>query len=148
MKCLGCQLVQKELPVYVIYEDEWVVAILDHAPYNEGHALILPKQHICELNELNQHQLLAIGKASQLISEAIQSLYSSDGITVFQNGGMFNELNHYHMHLIPRYKDQNFADFYTEVHEPEVSKFNFAETMLRLRSAIEKEKANTISRDF
>lgn len=122
--------------------------MLNHTFYNEGHALILSKQHIRELNELNWHCLLATRKASRLISEAIQSLYFSEGIIVFQNGGMFNELNHYPMYWIFRYNDQNFANFYTEVWELKVSKFNFTETMLRLRSAIEKEKANTNSWDF
>ena len=44
---------QKELPLCIIYEDEWIIAMLNHTFYNEGHALILSKQHIRELNELN-----------------------------------------------------------------------------------------------
>lgn len=31
-----------------------------------------------------------------------------NGITICQNGGFFNELTHYHMHVVPRYKNQSF----------------------------------------
>jgi histidine triad (HIT) family protein len=53
-------------------------------------------------------------KASILLSKAIKKLYHPDGITICQNGGVFNELTHYHMHVVPRYKGQSFADFYSE----------------------------------
>lgn len=48
-----------------------------------------------------------------LLSKAIKRLFNPDGITICQNGGIFNELTHYHMHVVPRYKDQSFATFYT-----------------------------------
>ncbi|WP_346719798.1 HIT family protein [Metasolibacillus fluoroglycofenilyticus] len=44
MNCLGCHLANKKAPVYVIFENEHVCCILDCAPYNEGHVLILPKK--------------------------------------------------------------------------------------------------------
>ncbi|KOO44309.1 HIT family protein [Priestia koreensis] len=112
MPCLGCQLASKELPVYVVFEDEHVCCILDHDPFNEGHVMILPKQHIHDVDELNDQTSLAIMKASRLLSKALKRLFNPDGITFAQNGGIFNELSHYHMHAVPRYKEQSFADFY------------------------------------
>lgn len=53
-------------------------------------------------------------KASKIISKAIKKLFQPDGITLFQNGGIFDELTHFHMHIVPRYEGQNFADFYIE----------------------------------
>jgi diadenosine tetraphosphate (Ap4A) HIT family hydrolase len=53
-------------------------------------------------------------KASKVISTAIKELYNPDGITVTQNGGIFNELGHYHMHVVPRYRGQSFANFYSD----------------------------------
>ncbi|MCM3005203.1 HIT family protein [Priestia koreensis] len=112
MPCLGCQLANKELSVYVVFEDEHVCCILDHDPFNEGHVMILPKQHIHDVDELNDQTSLAIMKASRLLSKVIKQLFNPDGITFAQNGGIFNELSHYHMHAVPRYKEQSFADFY------------------------------------
>ena len=53
-------------------------------------------------------------KASILISKPIKEVYTPDGITICQNGGIFIELDHYNMHIVPRYQGQSFADFYKE----------------------------------
>lgn len=46
----------------------------------------------------------AIMEASIKISRAIKQIYAPDGITICQNGGKFNDLSHYHMHITPRLK--------------------------------------------
>lgn len=53
-------------------------------------------------------------EASILLSKVIKELYHPDGITICQNGGVFNELTHYHMHIVPRYKGQSFSTFYSD----------------------------------
>lgn len=82
--------------------------------FNEGHVLILPKKHIYDVEELDEDTALSIMKASMLISKAIKRLFNPNGITICQNGGIFNELTHYHMHVVPRYKNQSFANFYSD----------------------------------
>jgi diadenosine tetraphosphate (Ap4A) HIT family hydrolase len=114
IECLGCSLANKELPINIVYEDDYVTCFLDHDPFNEGHTLILPKQHFVDVDELDDETASAIMSASILLSKALKQLYKPDGITVTQNGGIFNELAHYHMHVVPRYEEQSFADFYNE----------------------------------
>ncbi|MEH7011675.1 HIT family protein [Neobacillus niacini] len=114
MECLGCNLANQNLPVHVVFEDEYVCCFLDYEPYNEGHILILPKIHVHDVEELDENTANSIMKASILLSKAIKRLFNPDGITICQNGGIFNELTHYHLHVVPRYKDQSFADFYSD----------------------------------
>lgn len=76
--------------------------------------MILPKEHFEDVDELDIDTANAIIQASRLISKAIKELYKPDGITICQNGGIFSELSHFHMHVVPRYKHQSFADFYLE----------------------------------
>lgn len=113
-ECLGCALANQDLFVHVVYEDEFVCCFLDHDPFNEGHALILPKKHFRYVDEFDPQTAIAIMEASQLLSKAIKKLFNPDGITICQNGGKIDELSHYHMHVVPRYKNQSFASFYTE----------------------------------
>ncbi|GER66755.1 HIT family protein [Weizmannia acidilactici] len=135
--CLGSELANKKLPVYVVYEDEYVTCILDHAPFNDGHTLILPKKHFKDVEELNVDTANAIMKASILVSKAIKLLYKPDGITICQNGGIFNELTHYHMHIVPRYENQSFSDFYLEDETENDNKVkNLRDVMLKLQEAI------------
>lgn len=77
----------------------------------------MPKKHVHYFYELDEQTANSIMHAAQMISLAIKQLYSPDGITVCQNGGSFDELTHFHMHVIPKYKGENFADFYTEEEE-------------------------------
>jgi histidine triad (HIT) family protein len=108
VECLGCKLANKMEPVHVIYEDDQVCCFLDIEPFNEGHTLILPKKHFLDVEELDPLTANAIMKASMKISKAIKHLFAPDGISICQNGGQFNDLGHYHMHLIPRFRSQPF----------------------------------------
>ncbi|MET1014088.1 MAG: HIT family protein, partial [Paenisporosarcina sp.] len=110
---------------------------LDHEPFNEGHVLILPKNHIHDADELDENTADSIMKASILISKALKKLYNPDGITICQNGGIFNELTHYHMHVVPRYKDQSFANFYLEDEPIYIEEeYKLIETKIKLSQAI------------
>lgn len=47
--------------------------------------------------------------AAALLSTALKKHYSPDGVSIMQNGGYFNDVNHYHMHVFPRYKNDGFG---------------------------------------
>lgn len=138
--CLGCKLANGELPVYMVYENEWVACFLDHDPFNEGHVLILPKAHYRFIDDMDDETALAILKASQLMSRAIRELYTPFGITQTQNGGGPDELTHFHLHIVPREKNQPFASFYTgDEWDNEALKNRLADTRINLAAAIEKQ---------
>ncbi|HDR4885175.1 TPA: HIT family protein [Bacillus cereus] len=136
MECLGCKLANEEEKIYKIYEDDYVTCFLDHESFYTGHTLIVPKQHVVEVDELDDVVAKSIMDASKLIAKAIKVLYKPDGITVCQNGGVFNELTHYHMHVVPRYKERSFAEFYM-VQPAEKQNHNLEETKNLLKEAIE-----------
>lgn len=106
------------------------------APFYPGHTLIVPKQHVVEVDELDDVVAKSIMDASKLIAKAIKIVYKPDGVTVCQNGGVFNELTHYHMHVVPRYKERSFAEFYM-VQPGEKQNHNLEETKNLLKEAIE-----------
>lgn len=135
--CLGCKLANGELPVHMIYENEWVACFLDHDPFGEGHVLILPKVHYRFIDDMDDATALAMLKASQLTSRAIRELYAPFGMTQAQNGGGPDELTHFHLHLVPRAEDQPFARFYTEDEWDNVHlKSKLAETRNQLAAAV------------
>ncbi|RBP22111.1 MULTISPECIES: HIT family protein [Bacillus] len=136
MECLGCKLANEEEIIYKVYEDDYVTCFLDHAPFYPGHTLIVPKKHVLEVDELDDVVAKSIMDASKLIAKAIKALYKPDGITICQNGGIFNELTHYHMHIVPRYKERSFAEFYT-VQPGENQSHGFEEAQVLLKEAIE-----------
>ncbi|MGM0898347.1 MAG: HIT family protein [Bacillota bacterium] len=138
--CLGCRLANGELPVHMVYENEWVACFLDHDPFNEGHVLILPKAHYRFIDDMDSETALAILNASQMMSRAIRELYEPFGITQTQNGGGADELAHFHLHIVPRDKNQPFASFYTgDDCDNEALKNQLADTRTQLAAAVEKQ---------
>ncbi|WP_236570667.1 HIT family protein [Paenibacillus sp. An7] len=109
MRCLGCKLANHVMETNVILEDDLITCILDIDPLNEGHTLILPKRHYKDLEEIDKATIISIMNAAVIISKALKEIYQPDGISTIQNGGEFNDLDHYHMHVFPRYKNDGFG---------------------------------------
>lgn len=137
-ECLGCSLAHKELDVHVVYENDWVTCILDHDPFNEGHVLILPKRHYRFIDEFDAETAQAVMGAAQLLTRAIKSAFAPDGISLCQNGGTFDDLTHFHMHVLPRQEGQDFSSFYTdEVWDNGAIKARLPETQERLAKLVD-----------
>lgn len=107
--CIFCKLANGIIPTNSIYEDETFKVILDMGPATKGHALILPKEHADNLFELPDDTVSkAMVLAKNLGSSLVKKL-KADGLNVVQNNGETagQTVMHYHLHLIPRYKDDN-----------------------------------------
>lgn len=108
-KCLGCRLANKLIETNIIYENELVTCILDIAPLNEGHVLILPKKHYLDVDDMDEITANEIMKTSAMLARLLKTQFRPDGISIIQNGGKFNDLSHYHMHVFPRYESDGFS---------------------------------------
>lgn len=105
--CIFCKLANGEIPTATIYEDEDFRVILDANPAAKGHALILPKEHYANLYELDDE---LAGKSMILAKKMITKLTKAldcDGYNIVQNNGEAagQTVFHYHVHMIPRHKD-------------------------------------------
>lgn len=105
--CIFCKIANGEIPSETLYEDEDFRVILDVAPATRGHALILPKKHYENLYELPEELgARAIALAKKMAVKMTEKL-GCDGLNLVQNNGegAGQTVFHFHMHLIPRYKD-------------------------------------------
>ena len=107
--CIFCKIANGEIPAATLYEDENFRVILDLGPASKGHALILPKSHAANIYELpdetaGKAMILAKHMATRLTEEL-----KCDGFNIVQNNGEIagQTVFHFHMHLIPRYKDDH-----------------------------------------
>ncbi len=101
MECLFCKIVNGDIPCDKIYEDDKVLAFLDISPKAPKHILIIPKQHIATLNELNEPELAGhlMVTASKI---AKQEGIAEDGyrfvVNCNEHGGQ--EVYHLHLHIL------------------------------------------------
>ena len=107
MECLFCS--RDRLNPITVFEDEIVVAFMDIDPINEGHILIMPQRHYLDVDEIPDEVLMHLTLISKRIVAALKKTYNPDGYSIMQNGGVFNDVGHYHMHIFPRYKDDGFS---------------------------------------
>ena len=100
-ECVFCH--KEKIITDFVYEDEFVMAFLDMEPINEGHILLVPKQHYLDVDEIPDELLAHLMIVSKKIVAALKEIYHPDGYSIMQNGGEFNDVGHYHMQIFPRY---------------------------------------------
>lgn len=105
--CIFCKLANGQIPTNMIYQDDDFAVILDADPVSKGHALIIPKQHYSNIYELGDKEAQKIFPLAQKLAKHMTEVLGCDGFNVLQNNGETagQSVFHFHMHLIPRYKD-------------------------------------------
>ena len=118
-KCIFCKLAEGSIPSNTVYEDEDFRVILDASPATKGHALILPKEHFANLYELDEKTASKVFVLAKKMAEKMTKALKCDGFNVVQNNGELagQTVFHFHMHLIPRYKDAANNDILQWNHE-------------------------------
>lgn len=107
--CIFCKIANGEIPSKTIYEDEEFRVILDLGPAARGHALILPKNHFANLYELPDETASKVMLLAKKMATQMTDKLQCDGFNLVQNNGETagQTVFHFHMHLIPRYKNDN-----------------------------------------
>jgi histidine triad (HIT) family protein len=108
MASIFTQIINREIPGYIVAEDQQHIAFLDINPLVEGHTLVVPKQEVDYIYHLDDQALSALHLFSKKVASGLESAVSCKriGITVI---GL--EVPHCHVHLIPinSMDDMNFS---------------------------------------
>ena len=109
--CIFCKIANGEFSSYTLYEDEDFRVIFDINPATKGHALILPKEHYKNLFELDDKTAAKALVVAKKVATALSNELGCDGFNLLQNNGELagQTVFHFHIHLIPRYKDDSFS---------------------------------------
>lgn len=108
--CQFCRLVRKEDDASIVFEDERTMAFLDIRPVNDGHTLVVPKDHYENVYEIPEDEIARVYKTVRKVASAIKKSVRADGLSITQhNGGAaLQRVFHFHVHVIPRYEGQRF----------------------------------------
>jgi histidine triad (HIT) family protein len=100
--CLFCKIEKNEIPSTRVYEDDDVYVIKDIAPKAKVHLLVIPRQHIVNLNDLLPEDQALMGKIMLLLPKLAQTQGLHDGFrTIINTGkGGGQEVFHMHLHLL------------------------------------------------
>ena len=108
MPSIFTKIINREIPAYIVAEDEKHIAFLDINPLAIGHTLVVPKLEVDYIYDLSNDALTALHLFSKKVAIAIKKSVECNriGITVI---GL--EVPHAHIHLIPinNINDMNFS---------------------------------------
>lgn len=130
MECIFCKILNNEIPSYKLYEDENVLVFLDITQGTKGHTLIIPKNHVKNIYELDENTASNVFRVVPKIANALKSAFNPIGLNIVNNNDQpLQSVFHFHIHLIPRYEDDgmklstlnNFGKYDTTYFEELVS---------------------------
>ena len=109
--CIFCKISKGEIPSAKVYEDANFFAFLDINPVFDGHLLIIPKKHVVWMQEADDETISGIFKLTKKLMLAVKNGTGCDYVQVSVAG---TDVPHFHVHLIPRYFNDNFSKFPTK----------------------------------
>ncbi len=118
--CVFCNSSKSELSFQTlcVYKSKHSQIILNKYPYNNGHLLILPLNHVGELLHLSPERFDDLHTTLRLAVQAVQTVYEPNGFNIGMNHGSTSGAgipDHLHYHIIPRWNgDLNFFPLIAE----------------------------------
>jgi histidine triad (HIT) family protein len=97
--------IDDKLPSHMIYDDDDCLAILDRYPIDNGHSLIITRQHYEKITDMSIDDVSRLFSKVPKIINAIIKATGADAFSIAQNNGKSAKqiIPHVHIHLIPRY---------------------------------------------
>lgn len=120
MTCLFCDIIAKEKPARIIYEDDTVVAMLDIFPRAIGHTLVLPKKHVQNILELSDADVGPVFQGVKNVTALLKKALAPHGFTIGINHGTVSgqAVEHLHIHIIPRFEGDGGGSLHSVVNDP------------------------------
>jgi histidine triad (HIT) family protein len=133
--CLFCAIAVGEQPAHIVLDEPEVVAFLDHRPVFKGHVLVIPREHVVTLPELQVSLLTEVMVAVQRCARAVVDGLGAQGSWVAQNNVVSQAVPHVHVHVVPRTKGDGLRGFFWP-RTKYASDAEMGEYADRLRSAV------------
>ena len=99
--CIFCKIVDGAIPSNKVYEDDKIIAIHDLEPQAPVHVLVMPKEHICCANAINESNAEIVAHIFTKIPE-IAKLSGVDSYRIINNCGdkAGQTVKHIHFHIL------------------------------------------------
>ena len=100
--CLFCKIIAGDIPSTKVYEDESVLAFRDIAPQAPTHILVIPKEHIASVAEINEKNSAVVSHIFEVIAKIAKAEKLDGGWRVVSNCGddAGQTVHHLHFHIL------------------------------------------------
>lgn len=106
MNCVFCEGIED---CHVLLETENYKVVFDIDPIQIGHLLVISKAHFESIIELSEVLLVELISLQKQLIALLEKEFHVDGVSIIQNNGkIMDEGTHFHVHVVPRYHDDEF----------------------------------------
>lgn len=107
--CIFCKIIGNEISSVMLYEDDDFKVIMDISPAAKGHAVLIPKKHLADVFEVDEKVASKAFVVAVKVAKAMKEELKCDGFNILQNSGEAagQTVFHFHIHLIPRFKNDS-----------------------------------------
>lgn len=109
------RIIAREIPAYIVYEDEKVIAFLDISQATKGHTLLVSKTPYRNILDMPDEEAGYVFKVASRLSKVLKNVFQADGLNILANAEerAGQTVFHFHVHLIPRYADDDLMIRFT-----------------------------------
>lgn len=147
-KCEGCvfctlaaQDARLDAKNYIVYRGERIFAVLNLYPYNNGHILVLPYDHVSTLEDVPAGAQADMMRMAAYLVALMRDLMAPSGFNLGMNIGKAAGAgidDHIHLHIVPRW--QGDTNFMPVVAQARVIPEWLSDTYAKIRSMVEKNR--------
>jgi ATP adenylyltransferase len=122
----------------IVHRGSACFVILNKFPYNNGHLMIVPNQHLARLADLDGPTLVEFAALTQTAERVLAQVYDPHGFNLGLNLGKSagaGVLDHLHMHIVPRWNGD--TNFMSVVGETRVLPEELPQTAARIKPLFE-----------
>jgi histidine triad (HIT) family protein len=109
--CIFCKILEGSIPAHFVYEDDLVVALLSLEQPNPYKVLVIPRDHVEMVYDLNEEQAGAIFRATVKIARSVRDVSKCEGMNLVQSNGKAGQQDvfHFHLHIVPRFSGDSIV---------------------------------------
>ena len=136
-QCVFCEIVHGTSPASLVYQDETVVAFMAIQTITQGHMLVLPREHAVLMTDLNEAAAMRTFKIARRLAAVARHTLGASGINLLVMDGeaAYQDVPHFHIHVIPRYPRDGFGLTFPPSYENAPARAQLDAIAAALRSA-------------
>jgi len=117
--CIFCDIVRGTSPASWVYQDDTVVAFMDIQPITQGHMLVVPREHAVLITDINETAAMRTFRVARKLAAVARHTLGASGINIIVMDGeaAYQDVPHFHVHVIPRYPRDGFGLTFPESYE-------------------------------
>lgn len=123
---------------YVVYRGRTTFTVMNIYPYNTGHLMILPRDHVATLRQTSLEAQAEIMRLAAYFTDLLSNLMQPDGFNIGMNIGKAAGAgidSHLHLHVVPRWSGD--SNFMAVIGETRVLPETLTDTYDRIVAALE-----------